>query len=76
MQLYYMQNQLAMHIYYMIGIGVIVGLIAVSIVFQQYKTSTYYQVTGNSYLSMRFDLGKYGEYLTYKYLRSFEAKGA
>lgn len=54
-------------------IGFAVGLFSV---IHQYKKTTYYQVTGNSYFSVIFDLGKYGEYLTYKHLRSYEEKGA
>lgn len=55
-------------------------LIPLAIVFvlkyREYKNGAYYQVTKNSYLSMCYDLGKYGEYLTYKYLKTFEKKGA
>ena len=43
---------------------------------KQYEQTSYYNVTKNSYLSMRLDAGRYGEYLTYKYLRSYEKKGA
>lgn len=46
------------------------------IVVQQYKKTAYYKITGNSYLSMKFDKGKYGEYLTYRALRVYEADGA
>lgn len=42
---------------------------------KQYKKSAYYQITKNSYLSVKFDKGKYGEYLTYKSLRHFENNG-
>lgn len=56
---------------------VVIGLAAaLFVVIHQYKKSTYYQVTGNSYFSVIFDLGKYGEYLTYKYLRAYEEEGA
>ena len=34
----------------------------------RYKQSIYYEITKKRYLSMRRDLGAYGEYLTYKYL--------
>lgn len=43
---------------------------------KEYKASAYYQITQLPYLSVRHNLGKYGEYLTYKYLISFEAEGA
>ncbi len=42
----------------------------------EFKKSSYYDITHNSYLSVRFDNGKYGEYLTYKYLKKFEKSGA
>ncbi|KKP40246.1 MAG: NERD domain-containing protein [Candidatus Peregrinibacteria bacterium GW2011_GWC2_33_13] len=42
---------------------------------KQYKKSAYYQITKNPYLSVKKDLGKYGEYLTYKCLRHFENNG-
>jgi uncharacterized protein YxeA len=41
----------------------------------QYKEGTYYQITKNSYSSVKYDKGKYGEYLTYLSLRHFENKG-
>ena len=43
---------------------------------KEYKNSTYYQITQHSYSSVKDDLGKYGEYLTYKYLKIFEVDGA
>ena len=42
----------------------------------QYKNSTYYNVTKQPYFKMLFDLGVHGEYLTYKYLKSYEKQGA
>lgn len=39
---------------------------------EQYKKGTYYQITKNSYSSVKRDKGKYGEFLIYKHLRSFE----
>ncbi len=42
---------------------------------RQYKRSAYYKITKNPYLSIRFDKGKYGEYLTYKSLRCIEQGG-
>ena len=43
---------------------------------KDYKDSTYYQVTKTPYLFVKRDLGKWGEYLTYKYLKKFENDGA
>lgn len=42
----------------------------------EYKKSAYYQVTKHPYLFVRSDLGRYGEYHTYKRLKRFEAEGA
>lgn len=56
---------------------VIIGMITyLFVVIRQYKLSTYYQITGNSFFSVFFDKGRYGEYLIYKHLRSYESKGA
>ena len=41
-----------------------------------YKKSTYYQITKVPYFSVKHNTGKYGEYLTYKYLKHFETYGA
>ncbi len=43
---------------------------------KEYKDSSYYQITKLPYFSVRHDIGRYGEYLTYKYLKKFEAQGA
>lgn len=43
---------------------------------KDYKSSAYYQITKIPYHSIGRDLGRYGEYLTYKYLKSFEKQGA
>lgn len=40
-----------------------------------FKHETYYKITGNSFLKTIFDAGKYGEYLTYKKLKEYEADG-
>lgn len=42
----------------------------------QYNRSSYRQVTGNSFLAVLFDKGRYGEYLTYRCLRTYEKQGA
>lgn len=44
--------------------------------YNEYKNSAYYQVTKTPYIAIKHDKGKYGEYLTYKYLKSFEESGA
>lgn len=62
-----------------IAIAVLVVILPVLIfvvVNHNYKKSTYYQICKTPYLRVRFDLGLYGEYLTYKYLNSFEKSGA
>lgn len=43
---------------------------------KKYKAGAYYQVTHIPFLRVRRDIGKYGEYLTYKQLRHFEKNGA
>ena len=43
---------------------------------KEYKSSTYYQTTQLPYSSVKNDSGRYGEYLTYKYLKVFETNGA
>ena len=60
-----------------IGLGIIAILILWLIKsYYEYKQSTYYAITHNSYLSVNFDKGKYGEYLTYKKLKKYENTGA
>ena len=43
---------------------------------KEYKNSAYYQITKSPYYSIKHDAGRYGEYLTYKYLKQFETSGA
>lgn len=43
---------------------------------KKYKEETYYKITNISYLKVKHDAGRYGEYLTYKYLKKFEEQGA
>ena len=43
---------------------------------KDYKEESYYKITNIPYSIVKRDLGKYGEYLTYKYLKSFEEQGA
>lgn len=59
-------------------IGIIAALIIAGILVyinHRYKLGTYYKITHNSLLTTYFDLGKYGEYLTYKELKSYERNG-
>lgn len=42
----------------------------------EYKKCAYYQITKLPYSSVIHDTGKFGEYLTYKHLKGFEAEGA
>jgi hypothetical protein len=42
---------------------------------ERYKNGTYYQVTHNPYFSLKYNKGKYAEYLTYESLRHFENNG-
>lgn len=41
-----------------------------------YKKTTYYQITGNSYLKVILDKGLFGEYRIFKYLQFLEKQGA
>ncbi len=43
---------------------------------KQYKEGTYYQITKNSYFSVKYDKGKHTEYLTWKSLRHLENNGS
>ena len=65
-----------MYLYGIICVAVVLCLIVYVINVCLYKKTAYYQITGYPYLSVMFDLGKYGEYLTYKCLRSYEKEGA
>lgn len=43
---------------------------------KEYKNGAYYQITKHPYSSVKHNTGRYGEYLTYKYLKQFEKNGA
>ena len=43
---------------------------------RKYNKSSYYKITKVSYFGVKFDKGKYGEYLIYKYLMGLEQQGA
>lgn len=44
--------------------------------YTEYRNGAYYKITKRSLFSVRFNIGRYGEYLTYKCLKKFEANGA
>ena len=54
-------------------LAVVVGFILHD---RRYKKTAYYKVTGRSYFSVLWDVGLYGEYLTYKRLQHMEEIGA
>lgn len=43
---------------------------------KEYKQTNYYKVTGKGFFSLYQNKGDLGEYLTYKYLKGFEKRGA
>jgi DNA-directed RNA polymerase subunit RPC12/RpoP len=59
-----------------IGIGVLVLIIWYIVANIAYKKTDYYSVTRKKYASVLFNKGNYGEFLTYKYLRGYEAEDA
>ena len=63
-----------MYIQITLGLMLILLLICVfaEIVFRR---GTYYKMTGNGYFETLGNIGKYGEYLTYKKLKAYEADG-
>ncbi len=44
--------------------------------YKEYREGAYYQITKNAFWGLRNDVGRYGEYLTYKRLRYMEKAGA
>lgn len=63
-------------IYGLIIAFVMVVLIVYMLLDMAFKNTTYYKITHNSLLSTKFDAGRNGEFLTYKYLRKHEKNGA
>ncbi len=58
---------------------IVCGLLIAVFVFlflKKYREGAYYQITHLPYLSVRADLGRYGEYLTYQNLKGLEKEGA
>ena len=58
------------------GIIAIIATIILIIKNREYKQGAYYQVTRHPFLSVYYNPGRYGEYLTYKYLKHMESEGA
>lgn len=56
----------------------IIGIIILAYYLENkhYKKTTYYQITHQPLLAARLNKGLIGEFLTYKYLRKYEAEGA
>lgn len=54
----------------------LVTAIVFTIKYKQYKNCSYYKITRHPFLTVKRDFGKYGEYLTYKYLKKYEKNGA
>lgn len=54
----------------------IILLIAFAVREGVHRKTTYYQITHVPYFRVRCNLGRYGEYLTYRYLRQYEKEGA
>lgn len=57
-------------------IPVIIVIVILVIKNKEYKKGTYYQITKLPYLSVRNNIGRYGEYYTYKRLKNFESEGS
>ena len=53
--------------------GVFIGVLVYKN--KKYKQTAYYQITKNPYRSIKYDKGKYGEYLIYKRLQRLESSG-
>lgn len=43
---------------------------------KQYKKTSYYQVTKQPYILLKYNKGRYGEYLIYNAIKNFETRGA
>lgn len=75
-------QELSLNPVILISVIVVIIVIVVVIIlvdehkqYKQYIESTYYQITKNPYSSIKYDMGKYGEYLIYKSLKHFENNG-
>lgn len=56
--------------------GIVLGICIIIKEYKVYKKGTYYQDTKLPYLHVKFDLGRNGEYMTYRHLKSYENNGA
>lgn len=70
-------NELLSNPFPLMPVIIAIGFVALQLIvflyeYKQYKKSTYYEITKNSYLSVINDKGKYGEYLVFKNLQLFE----
>lgn len=66
-----------MYILYLLSLIFFVSIVLWFIVENYlFKKSTYYKITKNGFLATFFDVGRYGEYLTYRKLKGYEKKGA
>lgn len=59
-----------------IAMLLIVSVIVYIFQIKKYKEGAYYNITKVPFHLLRRDIGRYGEYLTYKYLQHFEKDGA
>jgi len=62
--------------YGLILLCIVAYIVYCIVVVKRYKESTYYRDTQLSYWAVRYDVGRWGEYLTYKYLQAYEQAGA
>ena len=70
-------NQLIVILFHpFIFIPIMIYIIVYFIKSKIYKGETYFKQTNIGYFRVRHDTGRYGEYLTYKYLKKFEDQGA
>lgn len=56
-------------------LSIIIPVIRFVLRYNEYKNSNYYRTTQNSYGSVFWDSGKYGEYSLSQYLQPFESMG-
>ncbi len=64
--------------YYVILIPIVIFIVLVYcfvVDYKQYKKSVYYEITHNSYFSVKLNTGIRGEYSLYLYLQEFEKQG-
>ena len=54
----------------------LIPLTIIIVLRKRYEKNAYFQITHLSYSAVKKDIGKYGEYLTYKHLKNYEKQGA